>query len=307
MDGIHEAAVRHFGDLFKARDSVNYDDLIWATEALPTMFDEVSAMEFFKPVREKEIMAVLKSLAVDKSPGPDGWTPDFFIHFADILMPHLVEMVEDARTSGQISGDVNSTFLVLVPKKSDAKNFNDYRPISLCNTLYKVISKTIAERMKKMLSRFISPEQSGFLKDKSIHDVVASTQEVIHSIHTKNIKAMVMKIDLCKAYDRVDWRLLRMILFKIGLDRVSVNWIMGFVTNTSMDVIINGVASDFFRPGRGLRQGCALSPLLFILVMDILSCNIGIVVSNGLIKGIKLSYSREISHNLFVMMFYYLA
>lgn len=65
-----------------------------------------------------------------------------------------------------------------------------------------------------------------------------------------------------------------MVLFKIGLDRGLVNWIMGCVTNTSMVVIINGVASNFFRPGRGLRQGCALSPLLFILIMDILSSKI---------------------------------
>lgn len=111
---------------------------------------------------------------------------------------------------------------------------------------------------------------------------------------------MVMKIDLSKAYNMVDWGLLRMILYKIGLGRASVNWIMGCVTNTSMAIIINVKKSSFFKPGRGLRQGCALSPLLFILVMDSLSLKINNEVILGNIKGIKLSHCREISHNFFV-------
>lgn len=142
--------------------------------------------------------------------------------------------------------------------------------------------------------------QAGFLKDRSIHDAVASTQEILHSIHTQKMKALVMQIDLSKAYDRVDWGLLRLILYKIGLDRDLVNWIMGCVCNTSMAIIINGVATVFFKPGRGLRQGCAPSPLLFILIMDSLSNKINLAVSRGIIRGDCISYLKEISHNFFV-------
>ena len=144
-------------------------------------------------------------------------------------------------------------FLDLIPKEKGAETLDNYRSISLCKTLYKVISKIIAERINKVLSRFISPEQASFLKDKSIHNAVATTQEVIHSIHSKKMKAMVLKLDLSKAYDRVDWGLLRLILLNIRLDRASVKWIMGCVNSTMMAIIINGVATSFFKPGFRLR------------------------------------------------------
>lgn len=201
-------------------------------------------------------------------------------------------MAEEVRCSGKVRGDLNATFLVLIPKKEKATSFNDYRLISLYITLYKIVSKTIVDRLKGVLSDHISTKQLGFLKNRSIHDVVETTQEVIHTIHTQKLQAMVMKIDLSKAYNMVDWGLLRMILFKVGLDRASVNWTMGCVTNTSMTIIINGVASRFFKPRKGLIQGCVLSPLLFILVMDSLSLKIKSVVRRGYINGIKLSHSR---------------
>lgn len=102
----------------------------------------------------------------------------------------------------------------------------------------------------------------------------------------------MLRLDLSKAYDRVDWGLLRLILSKIGLDKASVKWIMGCVNNTMMAIIINGMASSFFKPGCGLRQGCALSPLLFILVMDTLSTKINKAVRGGNFRGIKLSHIR---------------
>lgn len=162
-------------------------------------------------------------------------------------------MAEEVRCSGKVRGDLNATFLVLIPKKEKATSFNDYRLISLYITLYKIVSKTIVDRLKGVLSDHISTKQLGFLKNRSIHDVVETTQEVIHTIHTQKLQAMVMKIDLSKAYDK---------------------------------------ASRFFKPRKGLIQGCVLSPLLFILVMDSLSLKIKNVVRRGYINGIKLSHSR---------------
>lgn len=107
--------------------------------------------------------------------------------------------------------------------------------------------------MKGVLSTFISPEKYGFLKNRNIHDDVAATQEMIHTIHSKKLDAAVMKIDLKKAYNRVDWVFLHLILFKIGISKEAVEWIMACVFNTSMAVIINGSTSKFFYPSRGLR------------------------------------------------------
>ena len=86
-----------------------------------------------------------------------------------------MQMVEEARRKGKVTRALNSTFIVLIPKKDKANKFEDFRPISLCNTLYKIISKTIAERLKHILSGYISLEQSGFLQNRSIHDAVTTT------------------------------------------------------------------------------------------------------------------------------------
>jgi hypothetical protein len=167
-------------------------------------------------------------------------------------------MVEESRLLGKIVGGLNSTFLTLIPKVNNPKNFEDFRPISLCNLCYKLISKIIANRIKPFLSKSLSPEQMGFLEGRRIQDAIGTAHESLHSIKKKKLKALVLKLDLKKAYDCIDWDLLRMILLKIGLGLHLANWIMSCITSSSFVVLINGEATDFFRSGRGIRQGCPL-------------------------------------------------
>jgi hypothetical protein len=111
---------------------------------------------------------------------------------------------------------------------------------------------------------------------------------------------MVLKLDLQKAYDCINWDLLRMILIQIGLGVDMTNWIMSCVVSSSFVVLLNGEATDFFKSGRGLRQGCPLSPLLFILVMEGLSLLLKESQSDGLLTGIKVSRTIKILHIMFV-------
>jgi len=212
----------------------------------------------------------------------------------------VLELVEQSRLSGFISGGLNSTFIALIPKISKATSFDDFRPISLCNFLYKIVSKVIAERIKPWLSRIISPEQFGFLKNRQIFDAVGAAQEGIHSIKDKKIRATLLKIDLHKAYDRVDWGYLRLLLLHLGMDYKNVEWIMACVTSVNFAVLINGSPTGFFSSSRGLRQGCPLSPLLFLLIIDGLSRSISIAKDRGDIKGVCISHNLSITHLLFV-------
>jgi hypothetical protein len=102
-------------------------------------------------------------------------------------------------------------------------------------------------------------------------DAIGTAQECIHSIKTRKQRALILKLDLRKAYDCVNWDFLRMILVQTGFSLLSVQWIMSCVVSSSFAVLINGEATSFFSSERGLRQGCPLSPLLFILVMECLS------------------------------------
>ena len=102
----------------------------------------------------------------------------------------------------------------------------------------------------------ISGEQFGFLLGRQIHDAVGVIQEGMHTMHCKSLKGVMIKIDLSKAYDRVSWTYLRVILSKLGFAGNFISWIMSSLSSVSFSLLINGVATTFFKAGRGLRQGC---------------------------------------------------
>jgi hypothetical protein len=208
-------------------------------------------------------------------------------------------MVEDSRIKGKILGSINSTFLVLIPKQHQPLAFSDFRPISLCNLIYKIISKVISNRIKPILLRCISAEQLGFIKGRRIQDAIATAHECIHSIKHKNLKALVLKLDIQKAFDNVDWEFLRLILFSVGFGEQFSQWILSCVTNANIGVLINGEPSSFFKSERGLRQGCPLSPFLFILIMQGLSLLLAKRVEDQHLVGINFSNYFKLVHLLF--------
>ena len=165
----------------------------------------------------------------------------------------IVLAIEDSRLLGSIPDNLNSTYLTLIPKVDRPSSFADYRPIALCNLLYKVVTKIIVGHMKETLGRFITQEQFGFLPDRQILDVAGIVQETIHSIKQKKLSAMVLKLDLEKAYDKVDRTMLHLILLQIGIPLKMTNWIMSCVNSTSYAVPINGSPSQSFNGTRGLR------------------------------------------------------
>lgn len=214
---------------------------------------------------------------------------NFTFVFFDILGNDLLQVFVECRMGRHMYEAFNSTFIALIPKSDDPQTFNDFRPISLYNCIYKIIAKVIANRLKPILSEFISPEQFAFLEHRQIHEAVGTAQEVLHSIKIKRLKGMILKIELAKAFDRTSWFYLRMLLTHLGFPLPFVQWIMCCITNVSYNVLINGSASSFFDAERGLRQGCPLSPLLFLLVMEGLSRHITAKKRQGGLMGIKIT------------------
>ena len=126
------------------------------------------------------------------------------------------------------------------------------------------------------------------------------THEALHTIKTKKRCSLVLKLDLVKAFDLVNWTYLRLILLQIGVPLGVVNWIMGFLSSPNFALLVNGTPSAFFTTSRGIRQGCPLSPLLFILVIKGLSLIIKDAKANGKIRGIKILASLSLTHLPFV-------
>jgi hypothetical protein len=155
-------------------------------------------------ISKEEIWEILHSIQKEKSLGLDGWLVEYFIGFYEVLEQDLLRVVEESRASGKILVAYNTTFIALIPKSNSPVGFEEYMSISLCNCIYKIISKIIATRMKELLCKTISYEQFGFLVMRQIHEVIIVAQEVFHTIKTKKQLAMVIKVDLSKAYDRVN-------------------------------------------------------------------------------------------------------
>ena len=143
--------------------------------------------------------------------------------FFGLIGEELTSTAEQARVEGYVPSSINSTFLTLIPKCEKPSTFVDFFPISLCNLIYKVISKIAATCLKPILNRSISSQQFGFLKDHQITEPVGITQEVLHSIKAKNSSVIVLKLDLVKAFDRVNWTFLRLVLLQIGIPLIGVS------------------------------------------------------------------------------------
>jgi hypothetical protein len=193
QQGIQKEAIGYFQNLFKAQENLTISNQLAVIKEYPRIFSEEEGLKVVEPVTLSELLATLKGFTVSKSPGPDGWTVEFFLAFFDLLGNELLEAVEESRQKGRVVGALNATFLALIPKRDKPDTFEGFRPISLCNLAYKIITKIIASRIKASLSTGISKEQFGFLEGRQISDAIGVAQEALHSIKIKNYKALVLK------------------------------------------------------------------------------------------------------------------
>jgi len=208
-----------------------------------------------------------------KSPGPDGYTVEFFKTAWPVLGRDLVIAIQSFFLKGFLPKGINTTILALISKKHEVSGMKDYRPISCCNVLYKIVSKLMANRLKEILPASIAPNQSAFIKDRLMMENLLLASELVKDYHKESISSRsALKIDISKAFDFVQWPFLINVLKAIHLPEMFIHWIELCIGTASFSVQVNGELSGFFRSERGLRQGCSLSPYLYVICMNVLSC-----------------------------------
>jgi hypothetical protein len=177
----------------------------------------------------------------------------------------VCEFVKQVWETPSAISEANKTDICLIPKVPHPEFVHQFRPISLCNTIYKIVSKVIVERLKEHIPMLVSPFQTGFVPGRNIHENIVVAQEMVHSmIKLKgSIGYFAIKVDLSKAYDKISWEFIWRVLMEIHLPDKLVNIIMHLVTSVETNVKWNGARNEYFRPQRGIRQGPFVSHLMF--------------------------------------------
>lgn len=200
---------------------------------------------------------------------------DIFFHkYWSIVGLDVTNMVLNMLNLNMPIAEINKTNISLVPKTNNPTKMIEFRPISLCNVVYKLISKVLANRLKVILPHVITKNQSAFTFDRLITDNVLVAFELMHYLNHKIERKesfMSIKLDMSKAFDRVKWGFVKGIMEKLGFDRKWVSLIIQCISSISYSMIINGEAFGNITPFRGLRQGDPFSPRFFLLCIEGLS------------------------------------
>ncbi|GJZ61711.1 RNA-directed DNA polymerase, eukaryota [Tanacetum coccineum] len=289
---VKEEFCSHFATRFHApsgiRNKINF--------LFSNQLSSDQAFELEKQVSTDEIRTAVWACGENKSPGPDGFTFEFFRKFWDTIGPDLCLAVEWFFDHGSFSRGCNSSFIALIPKVQDPKFVNDYRPISLIGSLYKVVTKILALRLSSVIAGLISDVQTAFLPSRQILDGPFVINELLSWCKHKKQHAMIFKVDFAKAYDSVRWDFLDDVLQSFGFGFKWRSWILGSLSSGMASVLVNGSPTAEFQFHCGLKQGDPLAPYLFILVMESLHLSFSRVVDAGIFKGIKIDNSTTISH-----------
>ncbi|XP_074306260.1 uncharacterized protein LOC141641499 [Silene latifolia] len=228
--------------------------------------------EMIRDITIEEIQIALKSIPANKSPGPGGYNSQFFKDASVIIEDDIIEAVQEYFVSGQLLRQVNSTTLTLIPKKARPVNVADFRPIACCNVLYKIIYKVLCNRLATVLPSIVCESQSAFIQGRDIVDNILICHDLVRLYKRRTCSPRsIMKIDLKKAYDSVEWNFIDQMLHALNFPKRMITWIMTCVTTPSYTIALNGSSFGFFPGKRGIRQGDPLSPLLFTICMDYLS------------------------------------
>jgi hypothetical protein len=270
MEQVQDAFVDHFRGLLGSRSSRTNIDVLVLDEG-PKITTQQGA-RLTEDVSELEIRAALFSIGNDKAPGPDGYNSLFFKKMWQNLKGDIIMAVKEFFLSGKILRQINHSLIALIPKSNNPEKVGDYRPIACCNVIYKIIAKILASRLAPILMDVINPAQAAFIQKRNMSDNIYLVQELVRKYCRKRISPRCMiKIDLLKAYDLVEWSFLEEILAGLCFPDKFIRWVMQCVGTTSFSIVINGSTHGHFEGRRGLRQGDPLSPFLFVICLEYFS------------------------------------
>ncbi|KAL9666843.1 hypothetical protein QQ045_001187 [Rhodiola kirilowii] len=264
---ISEIITSYFSTLFQSSLHGSEEEMSNQLGCISPVINEDMNSMLLRDITDEEIKAAVFSLGPLKSPSIDGFPAVFYQRHWESIKDHVVKEVKDFWATGHLDKEINRTLIVLIPKK-EALRVEDWRPISLCTVMIKIITKLIVQRLQPLLRQVISIYQSAFVRGRIITDNLVVAHEIAHFIKSRRDDSNYFasfKVDMSKAYDRVEWSFLKQLLCRMG----------------------------------GLRQGDPLSPYLFLLCTEWLNAKIMKAVSRKNITGISICRKAPVISHLF--------
>lgn len=252
-------------------------------DALELPRHDLSSLEDM--ITEEEVWKVIKELPADRAPGTDGFIGAFYqrawqVIKRDVMAGIMNLFVEDCRGFARL----NRAYITLIPKRQNASEVDDFRPISLVHSFSKLFSKIMANRLRAKLPELVSPNQSAFVRSRSLHDNFMLVRQVARRINQRKQPGVLLKLDITRAFDSVSWSFLLEVLRHLGFGVLFLKWVDALLYTANMVIMVNGEPGERIQHACGLRQGDPTSPMLFVIRMEVLTKVICAAVQHELLR-----------------------
>ena len=276
---------KFYENLYKSNDRLSCEENCDLFTKQSNKLNEEEKKRCDTQISLKECSESLKNMSNNKTPGSDGFNTEFYKFFWPSIRYLVYESYLYGFEKGELSIDQRRAVINLLPKPDkDLRYLKNWRPISLLNTDYKILTKALAVRLQSVMPSVISEDQTGYLKGRYIGENVRTIIDILEHTALKHNAGLMIFLDFEKAFDSVSWSFLIKTLEYFGFGQNFIQWIKIIYNNISSCVLNNGKSTEFFKIHRGIRQGCPISALLFILVAEIMAINLK---ANTSIKGIQ--------------------
>uniref|UniRef100_A0A803JSY9 Reverse transcriptase domain-containing protein n=1 Tax=Xenopus tropicalis TaxID=8364 RepID=A0A803JSY9_XENTR len=267
---IMQVFYEYYATLYQSKTTQSAQTIADYLAKLPIpKFDRQQANYLNNPITKQEIIDAIQALPSNKTPGPDGLPPEWYRSIIDDVAPQLLTMYEEAFNTQQLPPSVYSALIILILKSGkNPEQCSSYRPISLMNTDGKILAKILANRLIKIITAIIHPDQSGFMPNKSTTCNLRRLYTNLQIAHENSGSRIIVSLDSAKAFDTVEWPYLWETLKAFGCGPNFITWIKILYKAPQAQIRVNNLISPPFSLHRGTRQGCPLSPLLFAMAIE---------------------------------------